>query len=172
MVHHTFNAAPCERLQQHPLRFTTNRTMFFLWRLHLARPGHRTILLRWEAERQSTQNFTLWQQQQGCQFGFFGGQTSQIRPRFKSVGLKILFGLLWPHLKLFGLKKLVWAFYTEKVSTEEKHYYSIFSATRLQIFCNKCYEFDRRPRSDVGKIWASEIRKKCFCVITGNVCTV
>ena len=47
---HTFNATPPERLQQHPLLFTTDRTdhTFFVWRLALARPshpGHSTILL-------------------------------------------------------------------------------------------------------------------------------
>jgi len=33
---HTFNATPPERLQQHPLLFTTNRTdrTFFVWRLN------------------------------------------------------------------------------------------------------------------------------------------
>jgi len=50
MANHTFNATPLERLQQHPLLFTTNRTncTFFLWRFHMARPshpGHGTILL-------------------------------------------------------------------------------------------------------------------------------
>ena len=50
---HTFNATPPERLQQHPLLFTTNRTnrTFFVWRLNSARPshpGHSTILLRSE----------------------------------------------------------------------------------------------------------------------------
>jgi len=53
VVNHTINATPPERLQQHPLLFTTNRTdrTFFLWRLHTARPphpGHNTILLRSE----------------------------------------------------------------------------------------------------------------------------
>ena len=50
VVNCTFNATPTERLQQISLLFTTNRTdcMFFLWKLHLARPshpGHSTILL-------------------------------------------------------------------------------------------------------------------------------
>jgi len=50
VVNRTFNATPMERLQQHPLLFTTNRTYhtFFLWRLHPAQPshpGHSTILL-------------------------------------------------------------------------------------------------------------------------------
>ena len=53
VVNNTFNATPPERLQQHPLLFTTNRTdrTFFAWRLTLARPshpGHSTILLRSE----------------------------------------------------------------------------------------------------------------------------
>ena len=53
VVNHTFNATPPERLQQHPLLFTTNRTdrTFFVWRLNSARPshpGHSTILLRSE----------------------------------------------------------------------------------------------------------------------------
>ena len=53
VVNHTINATPPERLQQHPLLFTTNRTdrTFFLWRLHPARPshpGHSTIFLRSE----------------------------------------------------------------------------------------------------------------------------
>jgi len=52
-VNHTINATPLERLQQHPLLFTTNRTdrTFFVWRLNSARPplpGHSTILLRSE----------------------------------------------------------------------------------------------------------------------------
>ena len=53
VVNHTINATPPERLQQHPLLFTTNHTYrtFFVWRLTLARPshpGHSTILLRSE----------------------------------------------------------------------------------------------------------------------------
>jgi len=53
VVNHTINATPPERLQQHPLLFTTNRTdrTFFVWRLNSARPsnpGHSTILLRSE----------------------------------------------------------------------------------------------------------------------------
>ena len=51
VVNHTINATPPERLQQHPLLFTTNHTdcTFFVWRLNCARsshPGHNTILLR------------------------------------------------------------------------------------------------------------------------------
>ena len=50
VVNHTINATPPERLQQHPLLFTTNHTdrTFFVWRLTLARPshpGHSTMLL-------------------------------------------------------------------------------------------------------------------------------
>ena len=53
VVNHTMNAPPPERLQQHPLLFTTNRTdrTFFVWRLNSARPSHpchSTILLRSE----------------------------------------------------------------------------------------------------------------------------
>jgi len=53
VMNHTINATPPERLQQHPLRFTTNRTdrTFFVWRLNSVRPshpGHSTILLRLE----------------------------------------------------------------------------------------------------------------------------
>ena len=53
VVNHTINATPPERLQQHPLLFTTNGTdrTFFVWRLNSARPshpGHSTILLRLE----------------------------------------------------------------------------------------------------------------------------
>jgi len=50
MVNCTFNATPTDRLQQHPLLFTTNRIdrTFFLWRLQPAQPSHPshgTILL-------------------------------------------------------------------------------------------------------------------------------
>ena len=53
VVNHTINVTPPERLQQHPLLFTTNRTdhTFFAWRLNSARPshpGHSTMLLRSE----------------------------------------------------------------------------------------------------------------------------
>jgi len=54
VVNHTINATPPERLQQHPLLFTTtNHTdrTFFVWRLNSAwppHPGHSTILLRSE----------------------------------------------------------------------------------------------------------------------------
>jgi len=53
-VIHTFNATTAERLQQHPLLFTTNRTnrTLYMWRLHRAwpqHPGHSTILLRSES---------------------------------------------------------------------------------------------------------------------------
>jgi len=52
-VNHTINATLPERLQQHPLLFTTNHTVrtFFVWRLNSTRPphpGHSTILLRSE----------------------------------------------------------------------------------------------------------------------------
>jgi len=55
-----------ERLQQHSLLITTNRTdrTFFVWRLNLARtphPGHSTILLQSEIPR-SMCSFALWQQ--------------------------------------------------------------------------------------------------------------
>ena len=51
VVNHTINATPPERLQQHPILFTTNHTnrTFFVWRLNSARPSHpgySTILLR------------------------------------------------------------------------------------------------------------------------------
>jgi len=67
VVNHTFNATLMERLQQHPLLFTTNRTdhTFFLWRLRLAwpsHPGYSTILLWLESQVASVQIFTLWQQ--------------------------------------------------------------------------------------------------------------
>ena len=53
VVNHTINATPSERLQQHPLLFTTNHTdrTFFVWRLNSVRPSHpshSTILLRSE----------------------------------------------------------------------------------------------------------------------------
>ena len=53
VVNHTFDATPAERLQQHPLFVTTNRSdcTCFLWRLHLVRPSHpdhSTTLLRSE----------------------------------------------------------------------------------------------------------------------------
>jgi len=53
VVNHTINATPLERLQQHPLLFTTNHTihMFFVWRLKSAQPphpGHSIILLQLE----------------------------------------------------------------------------------------------------------------------------
>ena len=53
VMNHTINATPPERLQQHPLLFTTNHTdrTFFMCRLNSARPphpGHSTILLRSE----------------------------------------------------------------------------------------------------------------------------
>jgi len=53
VVNHTINVTPPERLQQHPLLFTTNHTdrTFSVWRLNYGRPshpGHSTILLRSE----------------------------------------------------------------------------------------------------------------------------
>jgi len=50
VVNHTIKATPPERLQQHPLLFTTNRTnrTLFVWRLNSAWPSHpglSTILL-------------------------------------------------------------------------------------------------------------------------------
>ena len=53
VVNHTINATPPQRLQQHPLLYTTNHTdrTFFVWKLHSTRPphpGHSTILLRSE----------------------------------------------------------------------------------------------------------------------------
>jgi len=53
VVNRTLNATPPERLQQHPLLFTTNHTdrTFFVWRLNSVRPshlGHSTILLQSE----------------------------------------------------------------------------------------------------------------------------
>ena len=41
VVNHTINTTPTERLQQHPLLFTTNRTnrTFFVWRLNPTRPS-------------------------------------------------------------------------------------------------------------------------------------
>jgi len=70
VVNHTFNATPPERLQQHPLLFTTNRIdrTFFLWRLHMAQPphsGHSTILLRSEnPERHMRKASPCWSKQQ------------------------------------------------------------------------------------------------------------
>jgi len=42
MVNHTINVTPPERLQQHPLLFSTNHTdrTFFVWRLNSAWPSH------------------------------------------------------------------------------------------------------------------------------------
>jgi len=61
------NTTPPERLQQHPLLFTTNHTdrMFFVPRLNSARPphpGHSTILLQLETRVACAQSFTPWQQ--------------------------------------------------------------------------------------------------------------
>jgi len=46
------------------------------------------------------------------------------------------FSEIWLSFKLVGLKIFVWPFEAEKVSTEEKYYCSIFSATYLQNVCN------------------------------------
>jgi len=53
VVNHTIIATPPERLQQHPLLFTTNHTdsTFFVWRLNSAlppHPGHSNIFMRLE----------------------------------------------------------------------------------------------------------------------------
>ena len=66
-VNHNINATPPERLQQHPLLFTTNHTdrTFFLWRLNSARPshpGHSTLLLQSEIRAACTQIFAPRQQ--------------------------------------------------------------------------------------------------------------
>jgi len=49
VVNHTINATPPERLQQHPLLFTTNRTdrTFFVWKLTLARPSWNYVKNTW-----------------------------------------------------------------------------------------------------------------------------
>ena len=65
VVNRTFNVTPTERLQQHPLLFTTKRTdrTFFLWSLHLARPshpGHSTILLPCLALQTYKLNRWIW----------------------------------------------------------------------------------------------------------------
>jgi len=67
VVNLTINATPPDRLQQHPLFFTTNRTdcTFFVWRLNLARPphpGHSIILLWSEIWAACAQSFVPWQQ--------------------------------------------------------------------------------------------------------------
>jgi len=66
VVNHTINATPPERLQQHPLLFTTNCTdrTFFVWRLNSTRPshpGHSTILLQSETPAACAQSFASWQ---------------------------------------------------------------------------------------------------------------
>jgi len=60
-------STPTEKLQQHPLLFTTNHTdrTFFVWRLKSAwppHPGHSTILFRSETRAAGVQSFALWQQ--------------------------------------------------------------------------------------------------------------
>jgi len=64
VVNHTINATPPERLQQHPLLFTTNRTdrTFFVWRLNSARPshpGHSTIFC-WRVSHSVTHKRERW----------------------------------------------------------------------------------------------------------------
>ena len=68
VVNHTFNAMPPERLRQHPLLLTTNRTVwtFFLWRLHLARPStswsqHHFVAIG-KSRTACAQSLALWQQ--------------------------------------------------------------------------------------------------------------
>jgi len=67
VVNHTINATPPERLQQHPLLFTTNRTdrTFFSCRLHLARP-HILVTAPFCCDRKAraacAESFALWQQ--------------------------------------------------------------------------------------------------------------
>ena len=60
-------AMPPERLQQHPILFTTNHTdrTFFVWRLNSARPphpGHSTIFCDRKSQAACAQSFALWQQ--------------------------------------------------------------------------------------------------------------
>ena len=67
MVNHTINVTPPERLQQHPLLFTTNHTdrTFFVWRLNSARPphpGNSTILLQSEIPSGMCAKLAPWQQ--------------------------------------------------------------------------------------------------------------
>jgi len=75
----------------------------------------------------------------------FLGQTWEIWPCLKLVGLK---NFIWPFgpnsswltLKIsFGLSALFWLFCAEKVSSEVKYYYFIFSAASLRSICKKCY---------------------------------
>jgi len=59
---------------------------------------------------------------------------------------------IWPCFKLVGLKKFIWyfGFFTlKKFPLQKNIYYSIFSATVLQSFCDK---LDGRPHSDGSKI--------------------
>jgi len=79
----------------------------------------------------------------------FLGRIPENGPRFKLVDLKKLFGLFWLHLRLAGLKKLVWLFgyfcpfYIEKVFLWH-HIYKMFATNAM---------LDRCLRSDVIKIW-------------------
>jgi len=64
---HTINAKPPERLQQHPLLFTTNHTdrTFFVWRLNSVRPphpGHSTFCCDRKSDVACAQSFALRQQ--------------------------------------------------------------------------------------------------------------
>ena len=67
VVNHTFNATPPERLQQHPLLFTTNRTdrTFFVWGwtrhdLHILVTA--PFCCDGKSRVACTQSFALWQQ--------------------------------------------------------------------------------------------------------------
>jgi len=64
VVNRAFSATPAERLQRHPLFFTTNRTdpTFFLWRHDLHILVTATFCCDWKARAACAQNFTLWQQ--------------------------------------------------------------------------------------------------------------
>jgi len=67
MVNDTVNAKPLERLQQHSLLFTMNRTdrTFFLWRLHQAWPSTSWSQHHFVASGNRAacaQNIALWQQ--------------------------------------------------------------------------------------------------------------
>jgi len=68
VVNHTINVTLLERLQQHPLLFTTNHTdrTFFVWRLNSARPshpGHSTIFCDRKSRAACAQSFAPWQQE-------------------------------------------------------------------------------------------------------------
>jgi len=80
----------------------------------------------------------------------------------------------WLCLELVGLNKFIlpFRFYAEKVSSVE--IYLLFHC----FWQNLCKTFvitailDRRPRSDISKIWGKRDSKWTFCVITGNACAV